>query len=370
MDTSSQSVSVALDDLEAIGDQSAAQWPPQSNSFGMVGQESVCNMLEDLVAYAEATGSRFLDRLIVGPPGVGKSTLARSVARRLVSGGCVIFNAGDCRKPADFIDALGDHALFEERPAADADPNVVVLVPSVIFIDEAHALSRAMRAWLLSVLDDERSASCEGTTYRFTHVTFLLATTDPGKLSPALVSRCEPILLKSYGISELAAIVAIHSQDALAGHALDRDACMEIAARVQCNPRRAVRALANSLIPYAYSCLRRLGVADPAPSEISSFLVSEQIARFYDGQGVDLNGLDRQAHKVLNYLARHGTTPENRLRQAFTMTTDADFRTLDEYLLRLGLTTVTTRGRSLSEDGRVYLDAPFSLRERIDGSSD
>ena len=78
-----------------------------------------------------------------------------------------------------------------------------------------------------------------------------------------------------------------------------------------------------------------------------------------------MNGLDAIARNYLSYLRRSGATSAERLQQALGISNRADFVEVDEYLVRLGLVTVSAAGRALTRDGTRYLTAPFALRDRI-----
>ena len=78
-----------------------------------------------------------------------------------------------------------------------------------------------------------------------------------------------------------------------------------------------------------------------------------------------MNGLDAVARNYLSYLRRSGATSGERLQQALGISNRTDFIEVDEYLVRLGLVTVSAAGRNLTRDATRYLTAPFDLRQRI-----
>ena len=213
-------------------------WPPALNAFGMVGQHALVGALEERIAYAKHRNTRLSDVTLCGLPGAGKSSIARAIARQIAKGQCLALNGADIESPKAFVKAIGDHGLFGEM-----EDGAYPLEDSIIFIDEIHTLKKRLVAWLLSALDDARTTSHDGRRYSFHRATFILATTDPGKLPETFRSRAETVYLKPYTLDEVAGIICTHGRPALDGATLPYAVCEEIAARVRANPRRAVRSL-------------------------------------------------------------------------------------------------------------------------------
>jgi len=109
------------------------------------------------------------------------------------------------------------------------------------------------------------------------------------------------------------------------------------------------------------------GVAPPSLQTTAAWLDRDHIARFYDEQGIDPNGLDDIAMRFLRYLKQQGTASEPTLRQALGLAHPQDFVEIAEYLVRLGLIETSSAGRRLSRQGERYLkaDSPPDLRNRI-----
>jgi Holliday junction resolvasome RuvABC ATP-dependent DNA helicase subunit len=337
-----------------------APWPPAVNAIGMIGQAEAVAQLISQVNFARASGRRFPDKLLVGPAGVGKSSVARAIARQLLNEEELLFNGADLKTPAAIISRLREKKKLPARPRG-----TVRVQRCLIFIDEVHAIAGATPITLLSALDDERTTTIDGVMYDFQDVIFILATTDPGKLSEAFNSRPDKTYLRPYTLEEVAGILWLHGQQNLDGFELPRDVCIEIAARTRCNPRRAVRALTQSLIPHLHERTHATGDGFDL-RRIAEGMTHEEVCRYFEATGVDLNGLDSVAQNYLAHLGRNGATSEERLRQALAISNKGDFIEVDEYLtLRLGLVSVSSAGRALTTDGRRYLREAFGLRDRI-----
>ncbi|HVG11034.1 MAG TPA: AAA family ATPase [Thermoanaerobaculia bacterium] len=343
----------------ATDDQIDYPWPPRVNEFGMIGQVEVVRQLLNQIHFAHDFGERFSDKLFVGTAGVGKSSLARAIADRLISEPPIQFNGADLQKPKMFIERLQQSKKVPLRPRGR-----VRIEACVIFIDEVHAINGAMVTALLGALDDARLTTIDNIEYDFSQVVLLMATTDPGRLPEAFRSRPGRVLLRNYTLEEMAGILWKHGRDVLEGFELPREVCLEISARLRCRPREAVRMLSENLIQHFHGLARREG-RQPSRRLIGEMMTVESVAAFFDDQGIDSNGVDQIGRNYLLYLHRNGATAEERLRQALGIPNRNDFIEVDEYLQRLGLVTIQG-GRTLTTQGRRYVQAgPIDLRTRI-----
>ncbi|MEA3274116.1 MAG: AAA family ATPase [Pseudomonadota bacterium] len=347
-------------DIEGVDADPAPAWPPAVNALGLIGQDEAVKRLVEQAVFAHTTEQRFPDKLLVGPAGVGKSTLARKIGE-LLSHEPLFFSGADLRKPVDLVQRLTDKQLLDEVGEA------VHVKSALLFIDEVHGISPAVATSLLSAMDDRRTTTIDGKLYDFNQAVFLVATTDPGQLSEAFQSRPDKTWLRPYTLHELAGILWLHGKDCLDGAELSQDACYEIAARNQCNPRRSVRQLTQTLVPHFFSRAMESTGGKPTLRQTATWLDQVNIASFYDNQGTDPNGLDDVAVRFLRYLKQQGAASEPTLRQALGLAHPKDFVETSEYLVRLGLIETSSAGRRLTRQGERYLksDTPPDLRARI-----
>jgi Holliday junction resolvasome RuvABC ATP-dependent DNA helicase subunit len=237
----------------------------------------------------------------------------------------------------------------------------------LIFIDEVHAIGNSVATVLLSALDDRRNTTVGNTVYSFNRVVFLLATTDPGKLTEAFLSRPDRTTLRDYTLEELAGIVWLHSKEKLDGAALSRETCIEISARMQCAPRPAVNIL-EPLVASFYGMAEKAFGGVPTRADVSRLMTSDAVANWFEEtHDIDVNGLTPIHREYLILLRTRGATSEEEIRRGLGISNRGDFVAISDYLTRLDLIKVGPGGRSLTSDGRRYISASVvpDVRDRI-----
>ncbi len=308
-----------------------------------VGQAAARANLKVFVEAARGRGEALDHVLFVGPPGLGKTTLAQIMARELgvnfrSTSGPVIAKAGDL---AALLTNLEDR--------------------DVLFIDEIHRLAPAVEEILYPAMEDYQLDLIigEGPAARSVKIdlarfTLVAATTRLGLITNPLRDRFGiPVRLNFYTVEELEQIVRRGAR--ILGLPLADDGALEIARRARGTPRIAGRLLRRVRDFATVAGAERVTrpIADAALSRLE----------------VDALGLDSLDRRYLSMIANNfggGPVGIETIAAGLSEPRDAIEDIIEPYLIQQGFIQRTPRGRVLTANAwkHLGLEAPRDLAQQ------
>jgi Holliday junction DNA helicase RuvB len=305
-----------------------------------VGQAQARKNLSIFIEAARKRNEALDHVLFVGPPGLGKTTLAQIVARELgvnfrATSGPVIAKAGDLA------------ALLTNLEELD-----------VLFIDEIHRLNPAVEEILYPAMEDFQLDLIigEGPAARSVKIdlskfTLVGATTRAGLLTNPLRDRFGiPVRLNFYSEAELEQIVNRGAR--VLGIGMTADGANEIARRARGTPRIAGRLLRRvrdfALVAGATSVDR--AAADRALVQLE----------------VDAAGLDAMDRRYLVNIAENyggGPVGIETIAAALSEPRDAIEEIIEPFLIQKGFIQRTPRGRLLTSNAFRHLGLAEPARD-------
>jgi holliday junction DNA helicase RuvB len=305
-----------------------------------IGQEQARANLSVFIEAARARKEALDHVLFVGPPGLGKTTLAQIVARELgvnfrATSGPVIAKAGDLA------------ALLTNLEPRD-----------VLFIDEIHRLNPAVEEILYPAMEDFQLDLIigEGPAARSVKIdlspfTLVGATTRAGLLTNPLRDRFGiPVRLNFYSEKELEEVVNRGAR--VLGIGIAPDGANEIARRARGTPRIAGRLLRR---------VRDFAHVDGAET------VDRKVAdRALLALEVDAAGLDAMDRRYLSTIASSyggGPVGVDTLAAALSEPRDAIEDIIEPFLIQKGFLQRTPRGRLLTGSAFQHLGLPEPERD-------
>jgi len=254
------------------------------------GQPKIKERLQILVEAASQRKDTLAHLLLIGPPGLGKTTLAGILAR-----------------------AMGRNLKFTSGPVIEKAGDLAGLLTTmeegdVLFIDEIHRLQKVIEEYLYPAMEDfkldiiiDTGPNARSVRLNLPRFTLIGATTRSGLLSSPLLSRFGvPYRLDYYTAEDLQKVILRSAR--ILNVDIETDGAFEIARRSRGTPRIAnnllritreyaqVRAGNRITREVSHAALTMWGIDEDGLDEMDKRLLETLLHKF-DGGPVGINSL-------------------------------------------------------------------------------
>ena len=310
-----------------------------------LGQSEIKKNLGVFVKAAKERGESLDHLFLIGPPGLGKTTLAEITANELG------------------VDFKVTAAPALEKPKDLAGILSTITPRTVFFIDEIHRLKPAMEEMLYIAMEDYeldwiigQGAAARTVRIPIPPFTLVGATTKAGMVSSPLISRFGIVQrFNYYTIEELSLI--IKRSAGILGATVDEDA-----ARLMASCSRGTPRIANRV-------LRRM--RDFAEVYTAGHITREIVEQGLSALGIDSKGKEKYDREILlSIIQNFGGGPVGAETLAISIGESQD--TLEDYyepyLIQCGFLQRTPRGRIVTEKAYEHLGlkgAKSNANERL-----
>ena len=294
--------------------------------MGVVGQIEALRKLEFFVdTHDEETPIPTM--LFNGSHGLGKTYVAKKLAK-VMNRRFIEVNCGTLKTEEDFIEGILLGQVLGESPAT-------------ILLDEAHQLSSKVTTILLTLLNTDINTK---NTIRYKNfdivfdlakINVIFASTDSYKVFAPLLSRCEEIYFDSYGAEELIDMFQMYCPAKIE--------CDKLSLAEACRGRgRDTFRLAQKVSRY----LKR---------EKKDTLIKFDWDKIRSLFEISLKGLNRQEVELIDIISKNGVISSTNIALAMMVNVDNIESEIEIRPRELGLIKSTSRGRSLTEEGKQYI---------------
>jgi Holliday junction DNA helicase RuvB len=317
-----------------------------------IGQEQIKKRISVAITSSLLRNTAFPHTLMSGPPGLGKTTLAKIISQEC---GCPFYgylatNLDEGKQVEAIFSKLSKRG-YDLKTGKVTDRGEIL--PSIIFIDEIHNLTKKTTEMLHTALENQTlmikrknfiSGLVEPMLCWIPEFCLIGATNYLGSLPKPFRDRFQiSISFEVYTDEEIMKVVSSLADKRKIK--LGKGVSNEIAKKSRGIPRVAI-----SFLNKSYDVSVSLG------NEKTSAISLKDVEYMFDCEEIDEIGLTRLDRKALNYLA---TSQRPIGIRALAQAIDEDNQTIENvvepYLVRLGFIARTSSGRYLTDEGKNHI---------------